>query len=430
MGGHVIFSHYNYFTELLTSLVPDDQWNVLQREAWVWITNRFVPYPFQNNLHRLPKNDIIDCINGLVYNEGNRYKYSKPTNFKEWLQQSFGAGLCNIFMYPYNYKVWAYNTEHMNVEWMGERVATVNTQKVIQNVITQQDELGWGPNATFRFPKQGGTGAIYNKLYNVLPKHKFMFNKTVVHIDAVKQVITYSDGTCMEYDALISSMPMDQLISCTYNMNTNNNVLREQAKLFKHSSSHIIGFGLEGQPPEHLRTKCWLYFPEDNCPFYRCTIFSNYSSDHVPKPSCQWSIMCEVSESTHKPVDIDNIVQLAEQGLINTQLITSDTVITSRYHTRLEYGYPTPFVGRDELCVPLFNELQQYNIYSRGRFGGWKYEVSNQDHSMMQGVECVDKILFGTDEPTINTPGIVNQKTDKYKQRKLHLLSNVQPRKQ
>ena len=32
----------------------------------------------------------------------------------------------------------------------------------------------------------------------------------------------------------------------------------------------------------------------------------------------------------------------------------------------------------------------------RRRFGSYKYEVANQDHSLMLGVECVDNILFGT----------------------------------
>lgn len=68
----------------------------------------------------------------------------------------------------------------------------------------------------------------------------------------------------------------------------------------------------------------------------------------------------------------------------------------SRMCRRLEHGYPTPSVGREGVLVDALPWLQQHKIWSRGRFGSYRYEVGNQDHSLMLGVECADNVLFGT----------------------------------
>jgi protoporphyrinogen oxidase len=414
MGGHVIFSHYAYFTRLLDYLLPNpDDWNSKIREAWVWMRGTFIPYPLQQNLHRLPKPEVVACIDGLLENERRRASFIKPVHYADWMEQSFGRGLCDVFMRPYNFKVWAYSADKMNIEWMGERVATVNVSRIIHNMILEKDELGWGPNNTFRFPMRGGTGAIWRRLAEVLPQKKFQYGKKVKKIDVTSKTIFYEDGTSESYDAIVSTMPMNCLCQIVEGTTKVPRIeLLEKAKEFRYSSSHILGFGMEGQPPPHLLSKCWLYFPEDDCPFYRATVFSNYSPYNVPEPGKQWSLMCEVAESPEKPVDLANIIAITEQGLRNTKLINDDTKIISRFHVRLEHGYPTPFFGRDQLCAPLFEEFEAHQIFSRGRFGTWKYEVSNQDHSMMLGVEAIDRIVFGTEELTQKHADLVNAKRD------------------
>jgi UDP-galactopyranose mutase len=44
--------------------------------------------------------------------------------------------------------------------------------------------------------------------------------------------------------------------------------------------------------------------------------------------------------------------------------------------------------------------LEARDVYSRGRFGGWKYEVANMDHSVMQGVEWAERMVLGREERT------------------------------
>ena len=57
---------------------------------------------------------------------------------------------------------------------------------------------------------------------------------------------------------------------------------------------------------------------------------------------------------------------------------------------------------------PVQPGLEKLGIYSRGRFGAWKYEVSNQDHSLMQGVELANHLIKGVPETTLPFPEIAN----------------------
>jgi protoporphyrinogen oxidase len=394
IGGHVLFSHYKYFDRLMEQSLGDD-WLEHEREAWVRMRDRWVPYPFQNNIWRLPEDDLVACVNGLLELQG-KTDGPRPGNFREWLLQSFGQGLCDTFMYPYNFKVWAYDPATMDTGWMGERVAQVDLSRVLENLVRKTDDVGWGPNATFRFPRQGGTGAIWKSVYRQLPPEHIRLGSRVSQVNPGARTIALQDGSEIRYGKLISTMPVDQLLGILHDCPE----LSGYAGEFVHSSSHIVGIGLQGQVPAELATKCWMYFPEDNSPFYRVTVFSNYSPQNVPRPGEQWSLMCEVSESPEKPVDSKTVVEDVVQGLINCKLITAGDEIVSRWNTRLEYGYPTPWKGRDEVLDPVNRALTGMDIYSRGRFGTWKYEVSNQDHSVMQGVEAVNHILNGEDERT------------------------------
>jgi hypothetical protein len=70
-------------------------------------------------------------------------------------------------------------------------------------------------------------------------------------------------------------------------------------------------------------------------------------------------------------------------------------------HTEdVEYFYPVPTLTRDGALGEIQPYLMERDIYSRGRFGAWRYETSNMDHSVMQGVEVVDRLLLGEHETT------------------------------
>lgn len=401
LGGHVLFSHYEAFDRCMEQALGQGGWIDHQRESWVWIRDRFAPYPFQHNLHRLPGPEMWSCVQGLM--DVSEQPHERPDNFEQWIVRTFGQGIAEIFLLPYNYKVWAYPPGMMNAYWVGERVAVPELRTVLKSICLAQDNPGWGPNNTFRFPRSGGTGAIWRSLAANIPQSNKRFKDAVVHLDAKQRSVTTASGIGYSYDHLISTIPLDRLCQLVGDQR-----LIGHAAALKYSSVHVVGIGLRGQPPETLRTKCWMYFPEDNCPFYRVTVFSNYSPENVPDPGANWSLMAEVSESPCKPVNAKRIVEDVIQGLHAARLLDEEAHIISHWHQRLEHGYPTPSVERDAILQVVLPALEDRGICSRGRFGAWKYEVGNQDHSLMQGVEVVERLMNGRQELTLHNPNLVN----------------------
>ena len=83
-------------------------------------------------------------------------------------------------------------------------------------------------------------------------------------------------------------------------------------------------------------------------------------------------------------------------GLGNVGLLTAQARerIESRFELSVDYGYPVPCLERDLALRTIQPWLEARDIHSRGRFGGWKYEVGNMDHSVMQGVEWAERMVL------------------------------------
>lgn len=85
----------------------------------------------------------------------------------------------------------------MNASWVGERVASPDIKLLARNVISGKVAPGWGPNATFRFPANGGTGGIWIAVAKTLPAKRTRFGEhgSVIHIDADAKTVHLKDGT-------------------------------------------------------------------------------------------------------------------------------------------------------------------------------------------------------------------------------------------
>ena len=392
VGGHVLFSHYSYFDNLFERLLEGKYLNHV-RESWIRMGDRFIPYPFQNNLRYLPREILLECLTGL--HRAAMAGKNKSANFHEWIHEIFGEGVARHFMLPYNKKTWAYPLEKMSKNWIAERVSVVDFERILKNVILEKDDVSWGPNNTFKFPRQGGTGAIYRAILPFL-ENRATLGKKCVRIDPEKKTAAFQDGTEQGYDILVNTAPLTELVSMLHPPRED---LIRAAKDLVFTSGVMVGLGFKRPCPSD---KCWMYFPEDKTPIYRLTYFSNYSPNNVPGPG-YFSIMGEVSCSPYRDIDKTTVINEVIEGFVRTGIIREEwkKELVSTFMIDVPYSYPVPSLKRDAALSRIVPALEKKGIHTRGRFGLWIYEIGNMDHSVMQGVELADALYRGGEQPTI-----------------------------
>ena len=82
-----------------------------------------------------------------------------------------------------------------------------------------------------------------------------------------------------------------------------------------------------------------------------------------------------------------------QQGLVEVELVDSGAPVASVHEVDIAYAYPIPTLRRDAALSTIQPWLQERSIYSRGRFGSWRYEIGNMDHAVKMGIDVARLLL-------------------------------------
>ena len=190
----------------------------------------------------------------------------------------------------------------------------------------------------------------------------------------------FEDGSSVSYHSLVSTIPLPDLIQICNRVPQN---VRESASHLKSVYVATVHLGIDRA---RISDKHWIYFPQPDIPFYRVGFPSNFV-DTVAPDGCSL-LYADVSLSLGKnPGDrelVDQVITcLTDLGLLRA----SDKILLERVvHIPHAYTIPTRSLN-DHLRV--INEfLEENKIYSRGRFGEWKY--SSMEDAILDGKRIAD----------------------------------------
>ena len=221
---------------------------------------------------------------------------------------------------------------------------------------------------------------------------RIRYNARLVALDAEKKVATFSDGREVEYRALITSIRLDELLTMLPGLGA--------SAPLRAAGGAVVGIGVEHH---EASGRCWSYFPDNPPGFYRLTWFHHYAANNVPDGNAgrYAAYMVETVLPPGRPVERGAMLDAAVAGLRRAGILDADDEkkIVSRWFWPVPAIYPVPVLGLRAALPRVHAALEEQDIYSRGRFGGWRYELGNMDHSFMQGYECAQRLVEGGREP-------------------------------
>lgn len=359
LGGHVIHSHFAEFDEAVRK--SQVELREVRRNGFVWLGGRLVPAPVQQHLDTLP---------------GDLRPDAPAANLADHYRNHFGAELFERFFEPFNRKMWSAPLELVDHTWTslrsGSGAANVPALGLARDARPAVEH--------FPYPL-GGTGALWSAVAQRLTERdRILLGTRVVALDVPARTARLSDGTRLAYEFAISTAPVTDAL--TWAGLPGGDALRA-------STVTAVGVGFDGTPPPALDGVTWVYCPDPDVPWYRLTVLSTYDPGNAGEG--RWSVLCEIPSARQEDPVRATVASLVALGADASRVV-------STWSRELGLGYPVPTLGRDDVLHAADDALRPHGVFSRGRFGGWRYESCNQDYAFVQGRQAVDASLFGADE--------------------------------
>jgi protoporphyrinogen oxidase len=302
-------------------------------------------------------------------------------SFDRWAEAQFGQTLAELFMIPYNQKLYGHPLEEMEISWTSWSVPRPTVEE-IERIAAGEKVPSFGYNASFYYPGQGGIELLPRALA-ADQEEALRTGTKVVGINSIDKVVKVEGGGEYSYSSLISTVPLPILLAQTGGLPPDMNATAGKLRL---SSVLGICLGLDGPV---TREDHWIYFPDEELPFYRVGFPSNFSAN-VALAGCG-SVYAEAAFIPGSPPDADKVFTSVVEALRSAGIIHSDTGVAAR----IDLAMPCAYVFHDrfrarELPV-ILTRLSEYGIYSVGRYGAWEY--SAMQDAVQWGLDAAREVI-------------------------------------
>ena len=377
--GHLLHLHDPYAKKLILGLLKGNV-ALHARANSIFSHGVFTRYPFQANTFGLPDDAVADCVAGFAANLYGRPKLGRSPSFEEWCRKTFGDGISDRFMIPYNQKLWRTKLKDMTTEWQGRFLPRPKAEEVLYGALADQKKF-FGYNSFFRYPVRGGCQALPDAL--AARVGRVHLGCRVRSVDVREKVADIDGIGEVRYERLVNTMPLPEFIDTASGVPAS--VLSARKKL-RYVSVHNLNIGI-CRP--NVSKQHWVYFPEKKFVFYRAGFTSNFSK-HLTPPKTT-SMYIEISRDPGQKTRRDVLERQCLDGLRACGILKKSDKLATRVWIPIECAYVVYDRNRSAALSKIGPYLKKNGVTSIGRWGGWKY--SFMEETILDGLRCAEGLL-------------------------------------
>jgi len=379
IGPHISFTKDPRIQDLFAESV-DQQYETLPISLNNYWRGHWPKHPVQLHLHGLPDDVVVKVISDFV--EERQKPDQPPKNYADWLVSSFGRSFAELFPMQYTRKYHLTTAENMSTDWLGPRIYRPSLEEVLRGALSPS-----APHVHyithFRYPSAGG---FMNYLKKFVPLGNLKLNHELISIDPRARQLRFSNGHSANYDGLVSSVPLPDLIRMIEG--TPQDVLEASQRLAC-STCVLVNLGVDRQD---LSDAHMTYFYDEDVCFTRLGFPHMLSARNAPAGT--GSIQAEVYFSKkYKPLDEspDTLIDPVIKDLRRVGLLRENDRVLSKHAMLLPYANIIFDLDRAAALKIVHGYLDDLGIAYCGRYGDWGYMWT--DESFISGEEASAKAL-------------------------------------
>jgi protoporphyrinogen oxidase len=345
-SGHFFHFRHSEIEKELVSRMGSQRVLAIEKDARIHWKGELIDFPFQKNIHQLPKEDFIDCLHDLYFREDRA-----AASFEEMLYSKLGRSIAEMFLIPYNEKLYATDLGTLDVDAMGRFFPHADVAEIIKN-FRRPDNRAY--NASFTYP-EGGAIQYVHALAQGVDASRIALGERIEAIDLAARRATTSAGRVIAFERAVSSAPFPHLLRMAGLRHDPSDFTWNKVLVFN------LGFDRKGLPGVH-----WMYFPQRELSFYRVGFYDNiFGTDRM-------SLYVEIGYAKDATIDVEAmrarvLADLARAGVVK------DHQLVSHHSVVLDPAYVHITKRSIAEVKRLKDELASRGVYSIGRYGSWTY---------------------------------------------------------